>query len=353
MNKAIKYTRNGAIIFGIGNGLFNVLKQLNKIDNEPFNWKQFFLATGKGAAVGASGGFILGSIEDRRTNKILNNTGGSVPRYLNGVVNNHDKTDNTFIIEKANQLKQKLYYKFKHDLFKYPSFNGSIIKGTSIQNSDVDIQLRFKKPTGTIEHVFNKVYEFLNYELDDEAITNVRKQKHSIGITYDVNGEKYRIDIVPTRISKNAFNDDYIYVNETSLFGQSTFKKINPSKQLRVLNFTNQERKVVKLLKMWKNENDIDIKSIYLELLVKKAFQNGTLPRNIDKCLLEVLNYLGENIHKIRIIDPANSNNIISDTISYDEKVSLGNYCLDMISKIKKDRRNIIDYFPPTFLPSY
>lgn len=350
MNKAITYTRNGAIIFGIGNGLLNVLKQLNKIDNEPFNWRQFFLATGKGAVVGASGGFILGSIEDRRMNKILNDTGGSVPRYLNSVVKNHDKTDNTFIFEKANQLKQKLYYKFKSDLFKYPNFNGSIIKGTSIQNSDIDIQLRFKKATGTIEQVFKKVYEFLNYELDDATISNVRKQKHSIGITYDVNGEKHRIDIVPTRISKNASNDDYIYVNDTSLFGQPTFKKINPSKQLRVLNFTNQEKKVVRLLKMWKNENNIDIKSIYLELLVKRAFQDGTLSRNIDKCLLEVLNYIGENIHKIRIIDPANSNNVISDIISYDEKVSLSNYCLDMISEIKKDKRNVIDYFPnPSF----
>lgn len=341
----MKYTRNGAIIFGVGNGLLNMLKQLNKIDHEPFNWRQFFLATGKGAAVGASGGFILGSFEDRRMNKILNDNGGSVPRYLNSVVKNHDKTDNTFIIEKANQLKQKLFYKFKYDLFKYPSFNGSLIKGTSIQNSDVDIQLRFKKATGTIEQVFNTVYEFLNYELDDVSIINVRKQKHSIGITYDMSGEKYRIDIVPTRISKNASNDDYICVNDTSLFGQSTFKKINPSKQLKVLNFTNKERKVVKLLKMWKNENDIDIKSIYLELLVKKAFQNETLSRNIDKCLLEVLNYIGENIHRIRVIDPANSNNIISDTISYDEKVLLSNYCLDMISKIKKDKINIIDYF--------
>lgn len=346
MNKAITYTRNGAIIFGIGNGLLNVFKQLNKIDDEPFNWRQLFLATGKGAAVGATSGFIIGSIEDKRMNKILNDTGGSVPRYLNSVVKNHDKTDNTFTIEKANQLKQKLFYKFKSDLFKYPSFNGSIIKGTSIQNSDIDILLRFKKPTGTIEQVFNKVFEFINHELDDVTITNVRKQKHSIGITYDVNGEKHRIDIVPTRISRNASNDDYIYVNDTSLFGQPTFKKINPRKQLRVLNFTNQEKKVVRLLKMWKNENNIDIKSIYLELLVKRAFQDGTLSRNIDKCLLGVLNYIGKNAHKIRIIDPANSNNIISDTISYDEKISLSNYCLDMISEIKKDKRNIIDYFP-------
>lgn len=346
MNKAITYTRNGAIIFGIGNGLLNLLKQLNKIDDAPFNWKQLLLATGKGAVIGATGGFVLGSIEDKHMSKILNDAGGSVPRYLNNAIKSHGKTEDTFIIEKGSQLKQTLYDKFKYDLIKYPNFNGSIVKGTSIQNSDIDIQLRFKKSIGTIEEVFNKVYEFLTYELDDVLIINVRKQKHSIGVTYNLHGEKFRIDVVPSRISENTSKDDYICVNSSSFFGQSSFKKINSNKQLKVLNFSNQEKKVVKLLKIWKNENDINLKSVYLELLVKKAFQNGVVVRTIDKSLLEAINYIGEHIHKIRIIDPANSNNIISDTMTYDEKVSLSAYCLDMIDNIKKDKINIIDYFP-------
>ena len=67
MNKAITYTRNGALIFGLGNGLLNAIKQLNNHPNTntAFDWRQLFLATGKGAIVGATGGFVLGSIEDK------------------------------------------------------------------------------------------------------------------------------------------------------------------------------------------------------------------------------------------------------------------------------------------------
>ena len=82
-----------------------------------------------------------------------------------------------------------------------------------------------------------------------------------------------------------------------------------------------------------------------MELLVKKAFKYRRISRNIDRSLLDVLNYIAENIHVLRVVDPANTNNVISETLTYEEKISFGNYCFDMINKIVKDKRNVIDYF--------
>jgi hypothetical protein len=151
---------------------------------------------------------------------------------------------------------------------------------------------------------------------------------------------------VPARASMNTQQDDYIYVNNTSLFGQPTFKKINSKKQLKVFDFNSQEKKIVKLLKVLKKENNLNIKSIYLELFVKKAFENNRMPINTELCLLKVLRYIAENIQFLRIVDPANTNNIISDTLTYNEKELIGDFCFNMIVNIKKSKSNIIDYFP-------
>ena len=45
MNKAVKYTTNGALIFGIGNATINVLQQLNNPNsNQKFDWIKLFKA---------------------------------------------------------------------------------------------------------------------------------------------------------------------------------------------------------------------------------------------------------------------------------------------------------------------
>ena len=347
MNKAITYTRNGAIILGLGNGLLNLFNQLNNKTDAvaPLDWNKLLIATGKGAIIGATGGFVLGSVEDKRMSGILNESGGSLPKYLNSTLNDYDDSDNYLLTSKAHEIKRLLNTKFRNEIVGSPKFNGSCLKGTSIQGSDIDIHLRFKKHESSIEHIYNSVYMFLKNELNAEAIT-IRRQKHSIGVVYELDSEIMRIDVVPSRTSNNTDNDDYIFVNSASFFTQPSFRKINTRKQLKVLNFTHKERKIIKLLKIWKNENNINLKSIYLELLVKKAFEHKIPSRNIDKCLLDVLNYIANNISKLRIVDPANSNNIISDTLTYGEKIAVRDSCFDMISEIKKDKRNIIDFFP-------
>jgi len=346
-NKKIKYSINGAIIVGLGNGLINLFKQHNNnIYDTPINWWQCLQASLNGAAVGGVGGFIIGSLEDKRMSRILHETGGTVPKYLNYTLKQFDDSKCSVLNEKANQLKRKLYSEYKDDLICYPNFNGSAVKGTSIQGSDIDIQLRFKKQGQTIKENFNDVLIFLEEELHDPELNGIRTQRHSIGISYIINGEEHRIDVVPARASMNTQQDDYIYVNNTSLFGQPTFKKINSKKQLKVFDFNSQEKKIVKLLKVLKKENNLNIKSIYLELFVKKAFENNRMPINTELCLLKVLRYIAENIQFLRIVDPANTNNIISDTLTYNEKELIGDFCFNMIVNIKKSKSNIIDYFP-------
>lgn len=345
MNKAVKYTTNGALIFGIGNAAINAFKQINSQNpDQKFDWINFLKAFGNGAVVGGTGGFAIGLIRDNKMSKVIASV-GNVPKYLNKTLNYY-KDDNTLLLEKAEQVRNKLDSKFKKELANYPNLNGSITKDTSIYGSDIDIQIPFKRNSGSIENVYNSVSDFIFDEFDDSKLVGIREQKHSIGLEFNIENEIKRIDVIPLRQIDNNSGDTYLYVNNTGYFEKPTYKKTNYFKQLKTLQFSAKEKKIIRLLKVWKVENNLKLKSIHIEFLVKKAFEKKQIPYGIEKCLLETINFLAENIMFIKIIDPANTNNIISNSLTYKEKESISEFCYKMIENLTKDQRNIIDYFP-------
>lgn len=345
MNKAVKYTTNGALIFGIGNAAINAFKQLNSQNpNQKFDWEKLLKAFGNGALLGGTSGFVIGLFRDNKMSKVITSV-GNVPKYLNKTLNYY-KEDNTLLLEKAEQVQNKLDSKFKKELANYPNLNGSITKDTSIYGSDIDIQIPFKRNSGSIENVYNSVSDFIFDEFDDEKLVGIRVQKHSIGLEFNIENEIKRIDVIPLRQIDNNSGDTYLYVNNTGFFEKPTYKKTNYLKQLETLQFSAKEKKIIRLLKIWKVENNLKLKSIHIEFLVKKAFEKKQIPYGIEKCLLEIINFLADNIMFIKIIDPANTNNIISNSLTYKEKENISDFCYKMIENINKDKRNIIDYFP-------
>lgn len=345
MNKALKYATNGALIFGIGNATINAIQQLNNPNsNQKFDWLKFFKAFGNGAVVGGTGGFAIGLIRDNKMSKVIESV-GNVPKYLNKTLNYY-KDDNALLLKKAEQVQNKLHFKFKNELTNYPNLNGSITKDTSIYGSDIDIQIPFKRNSGSIENIYNAVSDFIFDEFKDTKLEGIREQKHSIGLEFNIGNEIKRIDVVPLREVDNNSGDTYLYVNNTVFFERPTYKKTNYLKQSKTLQFSAKEKKIIRLLKVWKVENNLKLKSIHIEFLVKKAFEKKQISYGIEKCLLETISFLAENVMFIKIIDPANSNNIISNSLTYKEKESISEFCYKMIENITKDKRNIIDYFP-------
>lgn len=345
MNKALKYATNGALIFGIGNATINIFQQLNNQNsNQKFDWIKFFKAFGNGAVVGGTGGFAIGLIRDNKMSKVIASV-GNVPKYLNKTLNYY-KDDSTLLLKKAEQVQNKLHSKFKNELTNYPNLNGSITKDTSIYDSDIDIQIPFKRGFGSIENVYNAVSDFIFEEFKDAKLEGIREQKHSIGLEFNIRNEIKRIDVVPLREVDNNSGDTYLYVNNTGFFERPTYKKTNYLKQSKTLQFSTKEKRIIRLLKVWKVENNLKLKSIHIEFLVKKAFEKKPMSYGIDKCLLEAISFLAENIMFIKIIDPANTNNIISNSLTYKEKEKVSEFCYKMIDNITNDERNIIDYFP-------
>jgi hypothetical protein len=77
-----------------------------------------------------------------------------------------------------------------------------------------------------------------------------------------------------------------------------------------------------RIVKLWRDQKALDFPSFYLELTVINALlrqPSGTLPENVWK----VFGYLRDSFLDARVIDPANTNNIISDDLTGAEKARI------------------------------
>lgn len=340
MNKTIKYAGYSALFCGILKGLHNIIEQKSRPNYDgQIDFKEVLLKTGKGVLFGAAVGGITGAIKDSIMTDDLNNIGGT-ENLLNRTLEFH-KPDNYLLSDKAKTISKLIEEEFGDNLSCKPYMSGSHVKGTSILNSDIDIHVKFSKKAGTLNVIRENIHSLFQEKIMDDEIESVRIQNWSIGIFLKINADVKRIDIVPMRDIENNKGDAFIISNNNG-----SIKKINYSAHRQVFSFTDKQKKLIKLLKIWKEENQIDIPSIYLELMAKKAFEKIQFPRGLRNSLLRLIEYLADNIVSTKLIDPANSNNIISNVISDNKKISIQEKCYKMLNNIEKDERNFLDYFP-------
>ena len=222
-----------------------------------------------------------------------------------------------------------------------PYFGGSRGKKTMIKESyDLDIVLYFPETTNySIENIYDKVARYLgssNYSIiTKNAAIRVLKR------------ENYHIDVVPAKRIKGSEDSAFLWRNEVG-------KPLKTSVVQHIASIREFGRRdVIKLLKLWKVRYQIDFPSFILEQLIIRALKNNlNLPLN--NAIIEVLEFISKNMETIRLEDPANTNNILTDSISAYDK--------DIISKFAKWALNEYDHtslngwkklFNPTKLPQF
>lgn len=338
MNKAPKYALTGALTLGFINALYNASQQpSNRNSEEKFEWMDCIAAFCKGALVGGAVGFAIGYVRDDEMGNALSSIGG-LGKVVENVLEEYSDTC-TFLERKAEKIQRLLYAEFQEELNKYPTINGSAERDTAIVGSDIDIQLKLKKEAVFIDEMKPLIMDFL-IGLKDRHLEKIRDQEYSIGLIFRYKGEVKRIDVVPTRAVYNDKDQVYIYSSVSK-----KIRKTNPVKQSQALRFTEKQRKIIKILKGWKKENNLKLPSVLIEHLVMRAFSELRISRGLSNSLLDVLEYIASRIKSIRIVDPANSNNIISNCLTLQEKKEISNFCFQMVDSIKRDERNILDYF--------
>jgi hypothetical protein len=238
----------------------------------------------------------------------------------------------------------------------YEIFNsGSFKKHTAINiKFDLDLVIPFKRNSfDTLEKMFDDVYDFLYEKYKDEA--TVKKQKVSIGITFDADddGDVVCIDVTPGReLNQDKYSEDKylnLFVNSTyGMIAEKSYLQTNIHSQIDHIKSKGDERKIIRLLKIWKFTNGEKYKSFLFELITIKAFDKVDVSGNLWDMLKTVMEYIRDNVTKdnFKLIDPGNSNNDVINTLESHDRTNLSNRMDTIIKRIEDNSENIKSYFP-------
>jgi hypothetical protein len=259
------------------------------------------------------------------------------------------------LIKKRNEVKEALDKKYADKKATSAINSGSIGKHTAINlKVDMDLCIPFKYGAfETLEAMANDVFEYFTKEYQDAELVKyeTRRQRVSIGLTFLIDGEKIKMDIVPGR---ELTDGDYNKTTNLNLYVQAKLDKPATSTQTNIqahidhIKGKNDERQLIRLLKIWKTHHNPDLKSFFTELIVIRAFEDnaGKIPTDLWEKLKLTIQFIRDKIETISLKDPANSNNIVSNTLTDQEKRNLSAEMKRMLERIDADDDNIKMYFP-------
>jgi hypothetical protein len=356
MRRQERHIVNGALI-GIGIGAFlDILLQWleHQKKGTEFNWENYngwrtiktAAATG---AVGAGMGYVAYQYKLTQEAKLP----FCSDEYLQKVLREeHIKADPLYferVIKCREQLKQWLVNRFGYALVAPPEDTGSFFKRTAISsNFDLDIVLPFKKSSySSLEEMYYDVFNAIGEKYF--SLATVTKQTKAIGITFHNDGLPIHFDIVPGREIKNYLveKDLNLFVRPKWVWQRGSLFKTNIGAQKKLTTNMPEVRKVIKLLKAYRDRNGLPLPTIIVEQCVIAALSNknyGVHPSTTEN-LLNSMSFIAEMLGKQCLIDATNSNNNLLDKIEEIHRSYVSNQLLKDIKRIEDNPRYVKEVF--------
>ncbi|MGL5839811.1 MAG: nucleotidyltransferase domain-containing protein [Sphingorhabdus sp.] len=188
--------------------------------------------------------------------------------------------------------------------------SGSFAKGTA-NKSGTDIDL-FISLDETTSEPLKEVYDSLFNALKGEGYQPLRQN-----VSININVAGYDVDLVPAK-RQNALNQDHSLYRRKA----DTWTKTNVQTHITMVRQSGRQD-VIRILKLWRRQKAIEFPSFYLEMSAIKAL-NGFGAIDLSQAVVNVLGHWVEHITSERILDPANTNNIVSDDLTQAEKQIIG-----------------------------
>lgn len=241
--------------------------------------------------------------------------------YVMNVVRNHAlpaQLDTNTVYYVVNPLKT-IIAEWAGDCLCETKLSGSRAKGTAIDlSTDLDLFISLtSNTTNSLKEIYNSLYNWVT----GKGIT-ARKQNVSIGITYG--GQK--IDLVPAKRQGQYGNDHSLYRSKAD-----TWTKTNIDTHISRVKNSGRRNEII-ALKVWRENHGLEFPSIYLETLTVDALSGRSAVNTADN-FLYLLTYIRDNICSLRVVDPANSNNVLSDDLTAAEKRALSTQAQKSLSE--------------------
>lgn len=187
-------------------------------------------------------------------------------------------------------------------------YGGSYGKKTMIRERyDLDIVIYWPQaPSYTIK----EIYDMVGRQLKTEWSTT-----HPKTVCWEINFQgNFHIDIVPGR----ALDPNFV---EANLHRTDTGTTLKTSLKTHIDTVKDSGRRdAIRLLKLWREKKGVPFKKSFLLELMTISGCKGCSYTDLEPQVSAALRYIRDNIVTTRVLDPANSNNLLSDDISDAEK---------------------------------
>ena len=189
--------------------------------------------------------------------------------------------------------------------------SGSYAKGTAISlGTDVDLFVSLAHAAGPS---MKDIYWNLMRRLESSQF-HPEAQNVSIGVR--IGG--VRVDVVPGRKQLGHSSDHTLYRRKAN-----TWTQTNVEQHIRLIAESGWQDEI-RALKIWRQRRRLDFPSFYLELTVLDALK-GRRPGHQAVNIRCVLEYLRDAFVDAVVVDPANSNNRISEDLEPQQKRLIAN----------------------------
>lgn len=225
------------------------------------------------------------------------------------------------IIKRHQYIRERLRGKIKNDSRKPDFLTGSYARHTQIRPiNDIDIMVTFDNDEYWEKYGNNPqlFLSFLKRKLREiYPSSELRTQTHSIGLIFS---EVPNVDVVPAFII-----DDKLEIYQIPDKEFTRFIKTSPPKHQELISrynsFLNQKFiPIIKILKKWRENNDINLKSFHLEVFCMNIFKTPF------KHFQDGLNLFFSNASTRilqKCLDPIGLSGELDDYLSFEEKMKL------------------------------
>lgn len=185
----------------------------------------------------------------------------------------------------------------------YPS--GSFAKGTANRSgTDIDLFVSLSK---NVPNPMQEIYNTLWGKMNEKGL-QPKKQNVSVAVT--VNG--YSVDLVPAK-RQNSYSDDHSLYRRRA----DTWTKTNVTTHIGYVARSGRAQEI-RVLKLWRDQKGLDFPSFYLELTAIEALAGAT--GGLSDRVWRAFHYLHDTFPGVRTVDPANTNNVVSDDLTAAER---------------------------------
>ena len=183
-------------------------------------------------------------------------------------------------------------------------YAGSYGKKTMIAaRYDLDIVIYWPKSASyTIKGIYNGVGDQLKKHWN-----SVQPKTVSWELSFPGN---FHIDVVPGRALDDEYYNANLHRNDTDTTLKTSLKKHIDTVR------SSGRRDAIRLMKLWRERRSVPLKKSFLLELLTIAGCSGTSYTDLQAQITNTFCYIRDNIETCKVVDPANSNNSLSDELT-------------------------------------